>query len=243
MTAGEVDPAGDGASAPGGGTDYRDEGWEELPPEPHEHLRANPGKRKGAFAMFLVLAFVLVGAAVADILFLDSVLKWGVLGLFALLLVWGLFLLFSRRIRTSRAAYSSVDTHQWEDEAGWTDRALLRCPDCQNIFEYSEDHLDDRRDSAFSCPVCGRYSHLPKSDAEPVRAPVPEGDAQEVAYVCMECHERIRIGTFGEDPHYESTFRTCPHCGVRNAVVRGDEYERMVEEGDLDPHRGGRAAA
>lgn len=178
----------------------------------YRHLQANVRKRRGLYTLLIILGIIAILAAVADILFLDSVMKLGVLGVFAFLIIWSILMLFSRR--RHQAELAEIDRLQ---------RTLLQCPDCKNVFQYGEIHFDDHKKAAFTCPICGAYGALPDPGAAPVKAVVPEGDLKVKHYVCSNCKEEIEVGTYGEQPLYDVRFRTCPRCGQAKFIQKKAE--------------------
>ena len=174
----------------------------------YRHLRANVARRRVLYKLFIVFAIVVFAVSIVDILWLESVLKLGVYGAYALLFLFGLILLASRK----RSAEELAQLKELE-------KALLQCPECRNIFQFGEANLSGRKKVAFSCPVCGTYSALPEPDAEPVKAVPPGGILKELTYTCENCKERIAVGVFGEQSLHASKFRACPHCGEHNRVV------------------------
>ena len=175
----------------------------------YEHLRANVRRRRLAYKLFIFVSLLTLVLAVVDILYLDSLLQYGVYGIFGLLFLWGVFLLFSRR----RPQEELEEVHRLE-------RTLLQCPDCKSVFQYGQVHFDKHQPGVFSCPVCGVYSRLPPPDAPAVKALAPEGNVKEFGYVCRNCGEEFRVGTYGEAPLHAVRFRTCPNCGEKNRVER-----------------------
>jgi len=173
----------------------------------YRHLRANVARRRVLYKLFIVFAIVVFAVSIVDILWLESVLKLGVYGAYALLFLFGLILLASRK----RSAEELAQLKELE-------KALLQCPECRNIFQFGEANLSGRKKVAFSCPVCGTYSALPDAESEPVRAPPPTGELREVTYQCEHCLERITVGVFGEQELHESRFRACPNCGEKDFV-------------------------
>lgn len=182
----------------------------------YQHLRANVRKRRAAYKALIFVAIGVFLLALADMILLssdalgvDRLLEYIVYALFAIVVVWMIFMLFSR----SRAAEEAAELAALQN-------AFMQCPECKNIFQFSEVHLHDRKKATFSCPVCGTFSALPSPDAEATKARLPDDDLYEHAYECTNCNEAIRIAAFGEGNIHTVQFRTCPHCGEHGTVKR-----------------------
>ncbi len=173
----------------------------------YRHLRANVARRRAWYKVFIVLAVLVLAFSLVDIIYLDSAAKLGVYAAYAVLFLFGLILLLSRKRSQEEIAQLKA-----------LEKALLQCPECKNIFQFAEANLSGRQKIAFSCPACGTYSALPDPETEPVKAPAPAGALKELAYACENCHERIAVGVFGDQSLHASRFRACPHCGEKNRI-------------------------
>lgn len=185
----------------------------------HSHLRANVEKRRLGYAWFLITAIVVFLVSVADILWLDGVLYWGVLGAYLVLFVWAVVLLFSRRIPTDEeeddddafAPLEDIHAKGWREDG---DIDHLRCPHCRHVFAFDMKDLHaERRSVAFTCPECGAAARLPQAHAPVHEAVVPGGPAKGPEFHCHSCEERWSVGAIGHDPKAEVRFDACPHCG------------------------------
>lgn len=174
--------------------------------ERYNQLRANVRRRRLGYVLILVFAFVTLLATLVDIVYNDSDLKWPLLALYLILLVWGILMLFSRRRHLQEVA--ELESMQ---------RTYLECDHCRNVFQFGELRLKDRKKVAFSCPVCGEDSNLPAPDAQPVERVLPDASVVESTYSCGNCREQIVVGTFGGKPK-DSSFQACPSCGVAGQV-------------------------
>ena len=174
--------------------------------ERYNQLRANVRRRRVAYGFIITLAILVFLATAADIVFNDSGFKWYLLPAYAVLFVWGLILLFSRRRHLQEVA---------ELEA--MHRTYLECEGCTSVFQFGELRFGERKRVGFSCPVCGGESALPGPGAIPVERVLPEAGVIETTYACGNCSEQIVVGTFGMTP-VESRFRACPRCGVPGQV-------------------------
>jgi predicted RNA-binding Zn-ribbon protein involved in translation (DUF1610 family) len=180
----------------------------------YRHLKANVRRRRALYKLLIILALAAVGLAVVDILLLGSILKFAVLGVFAVLLIWGILMMLSSR--RGREELADIDRLQ---------RTLLQCPECKNVFQYGEIHFDEHQKAAFTCPVCGAYGALPDPTSPPVKAVVPEGDLKVRNYVCTNCKEEIEVGTYGDQPLYDVRFRSCPRCGQAKFIQKKPERQ------------------
>lgn len=175
--------------------------------ERYNQLHANVRRRRVAYGLIITLAILVFLATAADIVFNDSAFKWFLLPAYAVLFVWGLILLFSRRRHLQEVA---------ELEA--MQRTYLECENCSAVFQFGELRFGERKRVGFSCPVCGDESALPGPGAVPVERVLPEASVIETTYHCGHCTEQIVVGTFGMAP-VESRFRACPRCGVPGQVA------------------------
>jgi Zn finger protein HypA/HybF involved in hydrogenase expression len=175
--------------------------------ERYRHLRANVRRRRMGYALFILFALAVFATSIVDIVFLSQALMPYVFALYGVLLVLAIVLLFSRRSQ-----------HEDLQEMRSLEKALLQCPDCQNVFQYGQIRFHDRRKTAFSCPVCGVYSQLPDPTAQPVKALRPNGSFHELQYRCNNCNEALAVGTFGETPLHLVRFRACPNCGEKGFI-------------------------
>jgi len=174
--------------------------------ERYRELRANVRRRRVAYGLIITLAILTFLGTAADIVFNDSDFQWYLLPVYAVLIVWGIILLFSRR-RHLQEVMELEAMH----------RTYLECEKCNSVFQFGELRFGDRKRVGFSCPVCGEDSALPTPGAAPVERILPEANVIETTYACGNCSEQIVVGTFGMTPR-ESRFRACPSCGVRGQV-------------------------
>lgn len=200
----------------------------------HQHLKANPRRRRGLYALIIFLALAIVALAIVDIFVLrdeptadlsmgERAIEFAVYGLLAVLLIWAILMLFSGKSgKEAWTGETTTVTETMEEQRARMEleRALMQCPDCKSVFQFGEAHFRDNRRTAFSCPVCGVYSKLPDPDVEPVKVLRPEGEFKELHYHCTNCDEDIAVGTFGETPLHLVRFRACPHCGERGHIER-----------------------
>lgn len=215
----------------------------------YRHVKANPRRRRMLYALIIFLAFAAVAAAVIDIFVLreadtkaevealttsERVIEYAIYGSIALLFLWALFMLFSRRSGLEPWTETTVLTETVEQRAARLEleRTLMQCPDCKSVFQFGEAHFRDNRRTAFSCPVCGVYSRLPDPGKEPVKVLRPEGDFKELQYHCTNCDEDMAVGTFGETPLHLVRFRACPSCGERGFIERTGSTPPMADGGD-----------
>ena len=190
---------------------------QEAPKDRHAGLRANPGKRRAAYWVLILLGLGVLALSLVDIFVLDATMATIVYVLYAILIVVAIILMFSRRRDAPAEEAPLVEQAPIPQEM---QRALLQCPDCKSVFEFGEIRFHDNKRTAFSCPVCGVYSKLPDPDQEPVKVLRPEGEYKQVQYHCNHCNEDIAIGTFGDTPLHLVRFRACPHCGQKGHIVR-----------------------
>lgn len=186
----------------------------------YQHLRANVRRRRRLYGLAIFLAIVVFVVTIVDILFLreeawnaDKVevagFTWGLIeaiayGLYALLFLFAIFWLFSRRRhREELAALAELE------------RTLLACPDCNAILELGLAIPGDKA-VAMSCPNCGRFNRV-RPDAPTMHAETPVGRPQELRFTCTDCNEEIGVGMFGRAPG-PVQFRACPHCGMTGTV-------------------------
>lgn len=182
----------------------------------HRGLRANPGKRRAAYWVLILLGLGVLALSLVDIFVLDATMAPVVYALYGVLILAAIVLLFSRRSE----APAEEPVAEQAPIPQEMQRALLQCPDCKSVFEFGEIRFHDNKRTAFSCPVCGVYSKLPDPDQEPVKVLRPEGEFKQVQYHCNNCNEDIAIGTFGDTPLHLVRFRACPHCGQKGHIVR-----------------------
>lgn len=174
------------------------------------HLRANVPLRRTGYGWFMVLAVLVFIVSVIDIVYLDEVLYYGVLGAYALLLIWALLLLASRKRKSGDD--DEMLEFQLADEMSLKEE-YLRCPECRHIFEFDMEHRDGRKGVNLSCPECGYIGRLPPADRERVAAAVPGGEADGPTFVCDACGEHWLVGTIGHKPKHDVQFSACPNCG------------------------------
>lgn len=196
----------------------------------YSHLRANVPRRRGLYALLILLALVAVAVALVDILVLrankstlttrDHVIEYCIYGFVGLMILWALFMLFSRRTGSEQPVETVYETAEELQIRLELERALMQCPDCKSVFQFGEVHFRDNKRTAFSCPVCGVYSRLPDPGTEPVKVLRPEGEFKELQYHCSNCKEDLAVGTFGETPLHLVRFRACPSCGERGFIER-----------------------
>ncbi len=160
-----------------------------------EHLRANVPKRRLGYKLFIVAAFVVFATSLVDILWLDNLLYFGVLGAYGLLFLWAILLLISRR-RPGQVRLGEV---------------VLNCPNCDNAFLYGSTHLADPAGTMITCPVCAQASELPPAGSQPRTVVLPDTTPVHTAYRCDHCDEHITVATFGQPPR-DVRFRACPQC-------------------------------
>ncbi len=183
----------------------------------YSHLRADVPKRRTAYWAFLASAIVVFFVSIADILWLDSVLFWGVIAAYAILFIWAFVLLFSRSNRDEYdedffdAPTSGVD---WRND-GRVDH--LRCAQCRHVFAFDMKHIDDdRAHVAFNCPECGATGKMPKPSTPVVEAVVPGGAMHGPRFTCYDCDEQWAVGAIGHEPKADVRFASCPHCKSDN---------------------------
>jgi DNA-directed RNA polymerase subunit M/transcription elongation factor TFIIS/DNA-directed RNA polymerase subunit RPC12/RpoP len=174
--------------------------------ERYNQLRANVRRRRVAYGLIIVFAILVFAGTLADIIFNESEFKLYLLTAYAVLFVWGLILLFSRRRHLQEVA-----------ELAAMQRTYLECENCNSVFQFGQLRFGDRRRVGFTCPVCGDESALPGPGSIPVERVLPEANVTEVTYACGNCSEEIVVGAFGATP-VETRFRACPHCGVAGQV-------------------------
>lgn len=175
--------------------------------ERYNQLRANVRRRRVAYGLIILFAFLTLFATLWDIVYNASELKWPLLAVYAVLILWGVILLFSRRRHLQEVA---------ELEA--MQRTYLECDHCKGVFQFGQLRLKDRKKVGFSCPVCGDDSLLPGPESPAVERVLPDAAVIETEYACGNCNEQIVVGTFGGRPR-EAAFRACPSCGVAGKVV------------------------
>lgn len=175
--------------------------------ERYNQLRANVRRRRFLYGVMIVLDIVVVLATLWDIIFNDSDYQWFLLPAYAVLFVWGLLMLISRRRHLQEVA-----------ELQAMQRTYLECENCNSVFQFGQLRFGERQRIGFTCPVCGDESALPGPGSTPVERVLPEAQVTEVTYACGNCAEEIVVGAFGQTP-VETRFRACPHCGVRGQVA------------------------
>lgn len=175
--------------------------------ERYNQLRANVRRRRTAYGLMIFLAFVTLFATLWDIVYNASDLKWPLLAIYAVLILWGVILLFSRRRHLQEVA---------ELEA--MQRTYLECDHCKGVFQFGQLRLKDRKKVGFSCPVCGDDSLLPGPESPAVERILPDAAVIETEYACRNCNEQIVVGTFGGRPR-AAAFHACPSCGVAGKVA------------------------
>jgi uncharacterized membrane protein YhaH (DUF805 family) len=187
----------------------------------YQHLRANVRRRRQAYGWFIVLAILVFIASIVDILFFreetwnaDKVAVAGtelglvetiVYALYAVLFVWGIFLLISRRRHKAElAAIADLE------------RQLFACPDCNAIMELGLAKPGEKT-VAMSCPNCGRFNRFNPDTKQVWHAEAPAGRPREIRMECSKCEEEIGVGMYGRNPG-PVQFRACPHCGSTGTV-------------------------
>lgn len=182
----------------------------------YAHLRANVPLRRTGYGWFIFLAITIFLVSVADIVFLDSMLKWGVIGVLAVILIWAIILLFSRR-------WKEVEEGDDFDEVDYQENGdYLRCRTCYHVFRFDMDHVtDDHREHvAFNCPECGAMGNLPAANMPKVNAPVPGGDIHATDFSCGACEAHWTVGAIGHDGKADVGFEACPHCGGKDQIFQ-----------------------
>lgn len=186
--------------------------------EKYQHLRADVPRRRKAYGWFIVLAILVFVVSLVDILFLENALFWGVIAAYAVLLVWGIFLLFSRR-GEERVRQATV-----------TDRDYLRCGTCRHVFAFDMQHLHDpRKPVVFTCPECGTPGRLPNTEKGAAPAAIPGGGTFGPRFLCDNCGERWSVAALGHDPKSDVHFQACPHCGSE------EDMRKVVEDKPSGP--------
>ncbi len=175
--------------------------------ERYNQLRANVRRRRVAYGLIITFAFLDLFGTLWDIVYNASELQWPLLAVYALLILWAVILLFSRRRHLQEVA---------ELEA--MQRTYLECDHCKGVFQFGQLRLKDRKKVGFSCPLCGDDSLLPGPESPAVERVLPDAAVIETEYACGNCNEQIVVGTFGGKPR-EAAFRACPHCGVEGKVT------------------------
>lgn len=183
----------------------------------YAHLRANVPVRRTGYAWFIVLAILIFLFSIVDIMFISSVAKWVVIGALAVILIWAIFLLFSRSWGDDKGV---VDFDEVDDEDYLEDGDYLRCRTCMHVFRFDMDHVHDkhREHVAFSCPECGTSGRLPAPDQPHVKAPVPGGEVYGKDFSCGSCDAHWTVGALGHEGKADVAFEACPHCGVKDQI-------------------------
>lgn len=189
----------------------------------YSHLRANVPKRRKGYWAFFWTALVVFLVSLADIIWFDEVLYWGVIAAYVILLVWGIILLFSRRINDDE---DDEDEDDFFDEApksagtDWRNDGRvdhLRCKECAHVFAFDMKSIDDEKAHvAFNCPECGAKGKMPRPQAAIVEAVVPGGAMHGPRFECHDCDEQWAVGSIGHDPKADVRFDACPHCRSMN---------------------------
>jgi transcription elongation factor Elf1 len=161
-----------------------------------------------------VVAVFLV--SVADIIWWDSVLKYGVYAAIAVLFIVAIVLLFSRALSGT-----------WK-----VGEVVLSCPSCENAFLYAADHADNKGHASMTCPICAHVADLPVSRDQSREMAIPTGQRYDHAYHCLACEEHIVVTTLGSDSG-DLQFDACPHCGehetVRKTSLPGEVERKRLE--------------
>lgn len=172
-----------------------------------EYQGPNVAGRRKAYGWFIGLAVVVFLVAAVDILFLDSILEYGVYAALVLLFILAIILLFAR---------SGPKEKEEELEPVPLDgKEQLHCPHCAHVFvmETPKNTKKWQRKVAFTCPECGNKGVLPPANATPVEAVVPGGDLQSRSFRCGVCHEGWSVGVIGHRLKKKPFFDACPSCG------------------------------
>ena len=191
-------------------SEAREAEWEDR----YGHLRANVPLRRTGYGWFIFAVLLIFALTLVDIIYLDEVLKWGLVAAYAVIFMWAFFLLFSRTRRGEAPAadddglleFDVADSMDLEAE-------YLRCPQCRHVFEFDMEHRSHRKHVRFTCPECAYIGLLPPEDKDPVEAVIPGGKADGPTFLCGNCHEHWKVATIGHGPKKEIRFSACPHCG------------------------------
>lgn len=173
----------------------------------HDYQGPNVEGRRKAYGWFIALAILVFLVAAIDILFLDSILKYGVYAALGLLLLLAIILLFARgepREEEEELEPLSLDGKE-----------QLHCPHCAHVFvmETPKNTKKWQRKVAFTCPECGNKGVLPPANATPVEAVVPGGDVKGRSFRCGVCQEGWSVGVIGHRLKKKPFFDACPSCG------------------------------
>jgi Zn finger protein HypA/HybF involved in hydrogenase expression len=184
------------------------------------HLRANVQLRRTGYTWFIVSAILLFLVSLVDIMFLDSVMEWGIIGALGVLVIWALVLFFSRA--WNGVEDGDVEFEEIEDEDFVAKGDFLRCKTCMHVFRFELDHVQDehREHVAFNCPECGTMGYLPSPEQETVKAPVPGGEVYATDFSCGSCDAHWTVGAIGHEGKADVGFEACPHCGVKDQIYQ-----------------------
>lgn len=181
----------------------------------HDHLRANPQKRRTAYWILMLVGLGALIAAIIDIFVLDAEWMWPLLIILFIVILLEIILFFSRRKPEEETEYEEVVT----DEPAELNHQYLRCQNCAHVISFEMQHLhEDRHGSVFTCPECGLPGRLPRRDEAKAHAVIPGGASHEVQFGCGNCGEHFAVGSIGHDPKAEIKFDSCPHCGVSDQL-------------------------
>ena len=167
----------------------------------YAHYRANVPRRRTTYKALIIAIFVVFLISLADIIWWDEVLQWGVYAAIAILFVWAIVMLFARVIS---------DKHNM-------DEVVLTCPNCDNAFLYGADHADNVGHARMTCPICQFVGDLPVSEDQATEIQMPSGNRHDHTYACSNCEEHIVITTLG-NVGSDVQFDVCPHCGEKDTV-------------------------
>ncbi len=179
-------------------------------PDKYAQYRANVKRRRTAYLWFIIAVAVVFLVSVADIIWLDSVLKYGVYAAIVVLFIWAIVLLFSRKL----------------SDAWNVGEVVLSCPNCENAFLYAAGHADNKGNARMTCPICEHVADLPVSKDQVREMNIPTGDRFDHAYHCTHCDENIVVSTLGSKAH-DVQFDACPHCGEHNSVRKTHAPEEI----------------
>lgn len=159
----------------------------------YKQLRANVGRRRFFYGLFIVLAIGVFAGSLWDILYNDSDFMLYVFGAYALIFLWGIILLFSRR------------KHLEEVEELWDlERLFLEDPGTGEVFQLSASKLPDLVGVEFSSPVSGQFYKMPALESKQVERVLPQGEPRTKNFKFGEVEGEV--ATFGKDPA-DITFR------------------------------------
>ena len=174
-------------------------------PEKFAQVKANVAWRRKAYFWFIIAVVAVFLISIADIIWWDEILQWGVYVAILGLLIWAIVLLFAGVLRNA-----------WS-----VGEVVLSCPNCEHVFLYAADHADNKGHARMTCPVCQFAGELPVSEDQATEIQMPDGPRHDRAYQCGHCEEHIVISTLGDNPQ-PVQFEVCPHCGEHGTVHAAD---------------------